>query len=348
MHDAELRSTLNECRLGLEDGRKGLVEIGRHLAEIATVGLRWQPERNADLVNFGQRLDELRTSRRQLRLALVVHLARHIVPADELPCSIELKLRQHQCGLALVDRGDARVQQSDLAVDAFHGALQIPALAHRLRFDRARRRGGCLQVGFRGVHRRLLLGEDNAVWLLVQRGDEIAFAHTIVVIDQNAGNLSWHAGRDKRYVSIDVCIVRGDGVQHRLDPRDAEHEDTHQDGNTEGAGHEFSLGRRPAGLLRWLRGIRVMGSRSLFIRRRLRIGRARLVTLLRHVGHPLQRDHTDGVERPPRVLIRRRPWPPVGGGAFRRKSSKAHLMLGVPFSSGRKSPQYHCLPPHGS
>jgi hypothetical protein len=35
MHDAELSGTLNEPRLRLEDGRKGLIEIWRYLAKIA-------------------------------------------------------------------------------------------------------------------------------------------------------------------------------------------------------------------------------------------------------------------------------------------------------------------------
>ena len=65
MHNAELSRTLNELRLCLEDGRKGLVEIGRHLAEIATpVRLSRQPQRDANLVDFGQGLDKFRASRR--------------------------------------------------------------------------------------------------------------------------------------------------------------------------------------------------------------------------------------------------------------------------------------------
>ena len=280
------------CRLRLEDGRKGLVEIGRHLAEIAApVRLRRQPQRDADLVDFGQGLGEFRASRRQLRLPLVVHLTRHIVPGDELPRPIEFNLRQRQCGLALVDSGDPRVQQSDLAVDVLHGALQVPAPAPCLRFDRARRRGGCLQVCFRGVDRCLLLGDRNPVRLLVQLGEEISLAHTVVVIHQNAGDLSCHAGRNKRHVPIHECVVRGDGVEHLLDPRDAEHEENCQDSNAEHTGQKLSLPRglsgllrRGAGLRRCLRGFRVVGSRSISIRCRLRIDRIWLVALLGHRG----------------------------------------------------------------
>ena len=41
MDDAELSRTLNHRRLRLEHRRKGLIDIGRNLAEISLVGLRW-------------------------------------------------------------------------------------------------------------------------------------------------------------------------------------------------------------------------------------------------------------------------------------------------------------------
>jgi hypothetical protein len=59
VHDAELSGTLNEPRLRLKDGRKDLVEIGRLLTEIAaSVRLRRQPQRDADLVDVCQALGE--------------------------------------------------------------------------------------------------------------------------------------------------------------------------------------------------------------------------------------------------------------------------------------------------
>ena len=201
-------------------------------------------------MDFGQGLGEFRASRRQLRLPPVVLRARHIGPGDELSRPIEFNLRQRQCGLALVDSGDPRVQESDLVVDILHGVLQVPAPAPCLRFDRAHRRGGCLQVCFRGVDRCLLLGDRNPVRLLVQLGEEISLVHTVVVVHQNAGNLSCHAGRNKRHVPIHECVVRGDGVEHLLDPRDAEHEENCQDSNAEHTGQKLSLPRSLSGLLR--------------------------------------------------------------------------------------------------
>ena len=181
-------------------------------------------------------MGEFRAGRRQLRLPPVVLRTRHVVSGDELLRPIEVKLRQGQCGLALFDSGDSRVQESDLIIDVLHGVLQVPASAHRLRFGCARRRGGCLQVGFRGVDRCLLLGDRNPVRLLVQCGEEISLVHPVVVIDQNAGNLSRNAGRNKCHVPINVGVVRGDGAEHLLDPRDAEHEENCHDSNTEHTG----------------------------------------------------------------------------------------------------------------
>jgi hypothetical protein len=314
----QLSGALDELRLRLEDGRKGLVEIGWRLAEIAAhVRLGRQPQRDAGLVDFGQGLSELRASRRQLRLPLVVDLAGYIRTADELLGPIEFNLRQRQRRLALVDRSDPRMQDSHLFVDALHRLLKIPASAPRLRFDRPHRRDGCLQACFRGVDRRLLLGDRDLERLLIQLGEEISLAHTIVVVHQNAGNLSCHAGRDKRHVPIHVCVVRGDGVEDLLDPRDADHEENRQDHNTEHTGQMLSLPRGLSGLLRRgmglrrsLRGFRAVGSRGISVRCRLRICRARVVALLGHLWHPLQGHKTDGVEMPPLILTEKILRPP--------------------------------------
>ncbi len=300
MHDAQLRGALNKLRLRLENRRKAVVEIRRYLAEIAAVGrLRRQPQRDAGLVNLGQGLDELRASRRQLRLPRIVLLAGYIGPADERPRPIELKLRQRQRGLAFVDTGDPRMQQSDLVVDVLHRVLQVPAPAQCQCLDRAHRRGGGLQVRRRDVDRGLLFGDRDLVRLLIQRGEEIAFVHTVVVIHQNAGNLACYAGCYKRHVPIDECVVRGGGVEHRPDPRNAEHEKS-QGSNSDRPGENFSLPRSLSGVLRHrgrfrrrLRGFRVVGSRSIAIRWRLCIDRSWGVTLLCHIGHPLQGDQKD-------------------------------------------------------
>ena len=75
MDNAELGGALDEVCLRLEDRRKGLIEIWRHLAEIfAATGLRRQPQRDTGLVNFGQRLVDLCVRSRQHFLRPIVLL----------------------------------------------------------------------------------------------------------------------------------------------------------------------------------------------------------------------------------------------------------------------------------
>ena len=60
MDDTKLRRTLNKVGLRLEDGGKGLIEVGRHLVQIfALIGLWRQPQRDADLVDFGEGLGDV-------------------------------------------------------------------------------------------------------------------------------------------------------------------------------------------------------------------------------------------------------------------------------------------------
>ena len=54
MDNAELGRTLDQVRLRLEDRRKGLIEIWRHLAEIfAATGLRRQAPKRHGLGKLG-------------------------------------------------------------------------------------------------------------------------------------------------------------------------------------------------------------------------------------------------------------------------------------------------------
>jgi hypothetical protein len=154
-----------------------------------------------------------------------------------------------------------------------------------------------LQVCFRGVDRRLLFGHCNPVRLLVQLGKDISIMHTVVVIHQDAGNLSCHARRNERHVPIHECVAGGVCVEHLLDPRDAQYEENRRHSDTEHSGQKLVLPRSLSGLLRHgarlrrcLRGFRVVGGRSISIGCRLRIDRTWLTALLGHVGHPLQRD----------------------------------------------------------
>ena len=60
--------------------------------------------------------------------------------------------------------------------------------------------------------------------LLVQFDEEISLVHAVVVVHQNPGDLAVHAGRDERHVAVHECVVRRNGVEHRPDPGNAEHQ----------------------------------------------------------------------------------------------------------------------------
>ena len=137
MDDAELSCALNERRLRLEHGRKGLIEIGRNLAEILLVGFRRQSQRGTDLTDIGQRRDNVRARRQQDRLPPVVLRPWGIVRHHQFRGPVEVNLSQRELGFALVDTGNLGAQQGDLVVDVLHRVLQRPAPAHGLRFDAA-------------------------------------------------------------------------------------------------------------------------------------------------------------------------------------------------------------------
>ena len=79
--------------------------------------------------DIGQRRDDVRAGRQQLRLPPVVHLSGDIVRHHQFGGPVEVKLSQHQLGFVLVDAGNLGAQQGDLVVDGLHGVLQRPAPA---------------------------------------------------------------------------------------------------------------------------------------------------------------------------------------------------------------------------
>ena len=285
MDDAELSRALNQRRLRLEHGRKGLIEIGRNLAEILRVGFRRQSQRGADLTDIGQRRDNVRAGRQQDGLPPVVLRPWGIVCHHQFGGPVEVNLSQRELGFALVDAGNLGPQQGDLVVDVLHGVLQRPAPAHGLRFDAAHFGPGHLQVRRRRVDGRLFDRDRDLKGLLVQLDQKVAFAHPVVVVHQNPGNLALDAGGDERHVAVDICIVRRNRVEGRLDPGNAEPKGAGQEQNTQRAKQHFSP--RIGLWLLWRdcwnakrRRIRV-ASRS-----RLVAQFARLTTLLAHRGFP--------------------------------------------------------------
>ena len=217
MDNAELGRALDQVRLRLEDRGKGLIEIGRHLAEIfAAIGLRRQSQGDTDLVNIGQRLGDLRAGGRQ-RLLRAGRTPGGSRPASRSNClrPIEIELVPASESALLLSRAATRAcsraiwfSTSSMACCNFQRRLL------GLCFDTAHRGVGRLQVRLCGIDGRFLLRRPrSSKRLLVQFGEKIAFAHAVVVIHQNPGNLAADAGRDESHMAVHVSVVGRNGVE---------------------------------------------------------------------------------------------------------------------------------------
>ena len=98
-------------------------------------------------------------------------------------------------------------------------------------FNTAHRGFGRLKVRLRGVDRRFLHGDRVLKGLLVQLDENIPLMNTVVIIDQDAGDLPAYASGNECDVAIHVGIIGRDGVERQPDPRDAEYQGGRQDQN---------------------------------------------------------------------------------------------------------------------
>ena len=94
MGDAELCGCPDQGGLRVADGGEGLVEIGRHLSEIAAFGLRRQAQRGADLMDIRHRLRHLRLRFRQDRLPSIIFLPAYRFVRQQLLRACEFQLCQ--------------------------------------------------------------------------------------------------------------------------------------------------------------------------------------------------------------------------------------------------------------
>lgn len=62
----------------------------------------------------------------------------------------------------------------------------------------------------------------------VDFGEKLAFAHTVVVVHQNPGDLAGNPRGDEGHMAVDVGVVRRDGFEGCKDPGDAEYADDRQ------------------------------------------------------------------------------------------------------------------------
>ena len=231
MDDAELSRALDQRRLRLKHGRKGLIEIGRNLAEILPVGFRRQSQRGADLMDIGKRRDHVRAGRQQDGLPPVVLRPWGIVRHHQFRGPVEVDLSQRELGFALVDTGNLGAQQGDLVVDVLNRVLQRPAPAHGLRFDAAHFGPGHLQVRRRRIDSRLFDRDCDLKRLLVEFDQQVSLVHPVVVVDEHARHLAFDPGGHERHVTVDIGVVGRNRVERRLDPGNAEPKGGREDHN---------------------------------------------------------------------------------------------------------------------
>ena len=141
---------------------------------------------------------------------------------------IEVGLCERQLGPALVESSYPSMQKRDFVVDILHGVLQSPAPGPCLCFDIPRRGCSRAQVRGCGIDGRSFHGNRGLKRLLVEFGKKLAFVHTVVVIDQDPGNLAGDPGRDKGHMTVDVGVVRRNGVERCEEPGDTEYADYRQ------------------------------------------------------------------------------------------------------------------------
>src|SRR5215472_10509826 len=96
------RRALDQVCLRLQNRRKGLIEISRHLAEIfAATGLRRQPQRDTGLINLFEGFIDLCVGSRQRFLRPIILLTAFSRGPEQLLCPIEVKFCQSQRRLSL-------------------------------------------------------------------------------------------------------------------------------------------------------------------------------------------------------------------------------------------------------
>ena len=115
----------------------------------------------------------------------------------------------------------------------------------RLCFDAAHRGLGGLEIRLCGIDGRLLHGDGVLKRLLVQLNKEISLFHAVVVIHQNAGNLTVDAGRDECRVTVHEGIVRRNRAEREPDPGNAEPKRGCQGQNADCPEHQVSAAKKP-------------------------------------------------------------------------------------------------------
>ena len=107
-------------------------------------------------------------------------------------------------------------------VDVLDRPLELPPLAPGLGQDAPDLGLGGHQVGLGGDHGRLLDVDLDLVRLLVELDQQVPLLHPVVVVHQDPAHLAGDPGGHVGHVAVDVGVIGGDRVQHRLHGRGQE------------------------------------------------------------------------------------------------------------------------------
>ena len=217
-----LRQALVHVGQRLADPGERLVDVGGDVRQLALLGVRGEAERDPRLMDFLEGLLDRGRGRPLGLEALVEVLAGERVAAEEAPGPHQVGAGALEGRLLAPQGRDPGPEQRDRVVDILDRPLELPAQAPGLGQD-APDLGPCgHQLGLGGDQGRLLDVDLDLVRLLVELDQQVPLLHPFVVVHQDAADLSGDAGGHVGHVAVDVGVIGGDRVQHRLHGRGQE------------------------------------------------------------------------------------------------------------------------------
>ena len=101
----------------------------------------------------------------------------------------------------------------------FHRVIELEAAAAGVRGQAARLGHRGREFRFCCGHRGLFDIHLDLVRLFIELSQDVAHPYSLVVVDQDRGDVAGNSGCDEGDMPIDVSVIRGNGVQRGLDDR---------------------------------------------------------------------------------------------------------------------------------
>ena len=106
------------------------------------------------------------------------------------------------------------MKECDLVFDVLHGVLEFPALAAGPCFNTTHISFSRIEVRLCRVDSRFLNSDDDLIGLRVEFDEKISLVYAVVVVHQNPGHLTRHAGRHERHMTVHIGIIGRNGGEH--------------------------------------------------------------------------------------------------------------------------------------